>query len=330
MNGTHSGDGGKTRLASVTPVGKDDVRIEAIGSIEELIALLRFAAIPGSGPHCPTLARMITALDHIAEYVRTGGLAVHLPAREEIDFLEETAVRLTPAAAPCGVALSEESARLYHAVAVARRCERALVRAGRIYPMKEAATAYLNRLSDFLTALAQRADYKVEHGAVGGEADDTKKNAIDSEAIVQAVLARIGEAPMLDLSAAKRLIAAVEERAALEGRRVVVAVVNAEGNPIAVHVMDGAYLVSFDVAVKKAYTAVAVRMPTRDLGALTAKGGTFQGLDTLEGLVTFGGGIPLFSGERLIGAIAVSGGTGDEDHALAAYACRAFLDGQSE
>ena len=228
---------------------------------------------------------------------------------------------------PSGVALTEESARLYHAVAVARRAERALVRCSRIYPMKEGAFAYLNRLSDFLTALAQRADYKATHS--DAETDTKKAEAIDSDAIVQAVLARLGELPMkLDLAAAKRLIAAVEERATAEGRRVVVAVANAEGNPIAVHVMDGAYLVSFDVAVKKAYTAVAVRMPTRDLGALTAKGGTFQGLDTLEGLVTFGGGIPLFAGERLLGAVAVSGGTGDEDHALAEVACRAFLEGK--
>ncbi len=324
MSEAHLGDGGKTRLASMTPVGKDDVRIEAIGAIEELIALLRYAALPGSGPHCPTLARLIATLGHLADYVRTGGLAVHLPGREEISFLEQTAEKLAYAK-PCGVALSEESARLYHAVAVARRSERALVRCSRIYPMKEGAIAYINRLSDFLTALAQQADYRIEHGAPVAEGDTPQP--IDSDAIVTAVLAKLGETPMLDLAAAKRLIAAVEERALAEGRRVVIAVANAEGNPIAVHVMDGAYLVSFDVAVKKAYTAVAVRMPTRDLGALTAKGGTFQGLDTLEGLVTFGGGIPLFSGERLLGAIAVSGGTGDEDHALADYACRRFAEG---
>ncbi len=325
MNDAHSGDGGKTRLTSLTPVGKDDVRLEAIGAIEELVSLLRYAAIAGSGPHCPTLARLTGTLLRLADYVRTGGLAVHLPPPGEIAFLEETVARLAGKKA-AGVALSEESARLWHTVAVARRCERAVVRASRIYPMKEGATAYLNRLSDFLTALAQNADYKAEHGAATPEESATRE--IDSDAIVQAVLARLGEVPMLDLTAAKRLIAAVEERAAAEGRHVVVAVANAEGNPIAVHVMDGAYLVSFDVAVKKAYTAVAVRMPTRELGALTAKGGTFQGLDSLEGLVTFGGGIPLFSGERLLGAIAVSGGTGEEDHALAEYAARIFLEGK--
>lgn len=39
------------------------------------------------------------------------------------------------------------------------------------------------------------------------------------------------------------------------GERAVISICNAEGNPVAVHVMDGAFLVSFDAAMKKAYTA---------------------------------------------------------------------------
>lgn len=56
----------------------------------------------------------------------------------------------------------------------------------------------------------------------------------------------------------------------------VIAICGPEGNPIAVHVMDGAYLVSYDVAVKKAYTSVAVKMSTRELGELAGPGGTFM------------------------------------------------------
>ncbi|MBQ2718566.1 MAG: ATP:cob(I)alamin adenosyltransferase [Clostridia bacterium] len=322
MQNGHFGDSGKTKLASVTPIGKDDVRVEALGALEELTALLRLSALAGNGPHCPTLARLLRVLSHLSDYIRTGGEAKHLPTREELTFLEEGITKLTPPA-ECGVALTEESARLYHAAAVARRCERALVRCSRIYPMREPSVAYLNRLSDWLCALAKNADYRTACGE--GEAESgTAGGAIDTEALVGAVLRELGVRPMLDLSVAKRLIEAVEERAKAEGRRVVVAVANAEGNPIAVHVMDGAYLVSFDVAVRKAYTAVAVRMPTRELFDLVARGGTFQGLDRLENLVTFGGGIPLFSGDTLLGAIAVSGGTGDEDHALAEYARQVF------
>lgn len=320
MTDGHFGDSGKTHLATKTPIGKDDVRLEALGALEELAAVLRLSALEGNGPHCPTLLRLLRVLSHLSEYIRTGGEAKHLPAREEIAFLEEGIAKLTPPT-ECGVALTEESARLYHAVAVARRCERALVRCSRIYPMREGAHSYLNRLSDWLCALARHADYRT----ACGEGDKTAAVATaDTEALVNAVLKKLGAGPMLDLSVAKRLIEAVEARAEAEGRRVVVAVANAEGNPIAVHVMDGAYLVSFDVAVRKAYTAVAVRMPTRELFDLVAKGGTFQGLDRLENLVTFGGGVPLFAEDTLLGAIAVSGGTGDEDHALAEYARRVF------
>lgn len=331
MSGEHFGDRGKTLLSTPTPIGKDDVRLEAIGSLEELSAVLRLSAIPGSGPQCPTLLAITGVLSRLIEYVRSGGMAVHLPKADEIALLEDKIARLAVPCAPVGTALTEESARDLHAATVARRAERALVRSGRVYPVKEAATAYLNRLGDFLTALGVFADYRAERT----DLDEKKTTATaptacaaapqpDADGLVRAVLAELGEKPMIDLTEAKRLIEAVEEYAASLGRRVVIAVTNATGNPIAVHVMDGAYLVSFDVAVKKAYTAVAVRMPTQELGALVAKGGTFQGLDSLVDIVTFGGGVPLFRGAILAGGLGISGGTGEEDHALCEYALKVF------
>ena len=101
----------------------------------------------------------------------------------------------------------------------------------------------------------------------------------------------------------------------------VIAICGPEGNPIAVHVMDGAYLVSYDVAVKKAYTSVAVKMSTRELGELAGPGGTFYGVDTLESgkIAIFGGGVPLKCGNTIIGGLGISGGTSEEDHSLAEY-----------
>ena len=130
---------------------------------------------------------------------------------------------------------------------------------------------------------------------------------------------------MLNLSDAKSLIEAIENEAKRTGKAAVIAVCNAEGNPIAVNVMDGAFLVSFDVAVKKAYSAVAVKMPTIELGKLVAPGGTFAGLDAATGLITFGGGVPLFRNGTLVGGLGVSGGTGEEDHELAEFGL-AFFD----
>ncbi len=329
----HRGDAGKTLLSSPTPIGKDDIRLEAIGALEELIATLRFAALPSAGPHCKTLGAMTGVLSRLIEYIRTGGSAVQLPRAEEIEALESGILSLAVPAAPVGSSLCEESARAHLAATVARRAERAFARSARVYPAKEAATAYLNRLSDFLTALAVHADYRAERTdtvpavqeapAASGAAQSAPQS---TEGIVRAVLAELGEKPMIDLAEAKRLIEKIEEYAASRGMRAVIAVSNTAGNPIAVHVMDGAFLVSFDVAIKKAFSAVSVKMSTLEIGKLVARGGTFQGLDKLEDLVAFGGGVPLYRGDVLVGGLGISGGTGEEDHAICEYALKIFAE----
>ena len=79
----------------------------------------------------------------------------------------------------------------------------------------------------------------------------------------------------ISLDSAKRLIEKIEQEAERRGKKAVIAVCGPDGNPIAVHVMDGAFLVSFDVATKKAYTSVAVKMSTQELSVLAQPGGTF-------------------------------------------------------
>ena len=332
MAEAHNGDKGKTLLSTPTPISKDDIRLEAIGSLEELIAILRLSAIPGAGPHCPTLLGMVSVLSGIREYIRMGGRAVMAPKGEAIAALEERIAKLATPSEPSGIALTEASARAYHAAAVARRTERAVVHAARVYPVAETVIAYLNRLSDFLSALGRYTDYESERVAPQEAGEPAPKVAPapavtpekEAEGLVRAVLSQMGEKPMIELSEAKRLCEEIEKHAAKEGRRVVIAVTNTAGNPIAVHVMDGAYLVSFDVAIKKAYSAVAVKMPTVELGKLVADGATFQGLDRITDLCTFGGGVPLYRGNILAGGLGISGGTGEEDHALCEYALSVF------
>ena len=125
----------------------------------------------------------------------------------------------------------------------------------------------------------------------------------------------------ITLDGAKRLIEIIEAEANRLGKKAVIAVCGPDGNPIAVHVMDGAFLVSFDVAIKKAYTSVAVKMSTMELSKIAQPGETFYGVDKMDGgkIVIFGGGIPIKVGETIIGGLGVSGGTGEEDHSLAEY-----------
>ena len=142
--------------------------------------------------------------------------------------------------------------------------------------------------------------------------------------VVKEVLRQLGDYRALDLARAKRLIDAVEQYAQQQGKKAVIAVCNSEGNPIAVHVMDGAFLVSYEVAVKKAYTSVAVKMSTMELSKIAQPGGTFYGLANLDKMVIFGGGVPLVENGKIVGGLGVSGGTGEEDHALCEYALSVF------
>ena len=88
--------------------------------------------------------------------------------------------------------------------------------------------------------------------------------------------------------------------------------------------MDGAFLVSFNVAVKKAYTAAALKMSTMELSSLVKPGETFYGLQNDEKLMIIGGGVPLKRNGKVVGGLGISGGTGEEDHSLCEYALAEF------
>lgn len=100
--------------------------------------------------------------------------------------------------------------------------------------------------------------------------------------------------------------------------RVFVAIADAGANPVAVARMDGAFAASYDIAVHKAYTAVALKTSTEALGKLAAPGGELYGIqNTNDGkIVIFGGGEPLRIGDAVVGGVGVSGGTLAQDIAL--------------
>lgn len=128
----------------------------------------------------------------------------------------------------------------------------------------------------------------------------------------------------VNLCIAKKLIAKVEEKAKEMGLSVVVAVSDSAGNPVAVECMDGSYLASYDIAVKKAYTVVALKMSTLTLKNLSQPGQSLYGIQfTNDGkLVIFGGGDPLIYNSNIIGGIGVSGGSEDQDVELSEYGAK--------
>ena len=126
----------------------------------------------------------------------------------------------------------------------------------------------------------------------------------------------------MSLAIAKSLIETVEKEAERRGMKIVAAVCDAGGNPVAVHCMDDAYIASFDIAVNKAFTAVSLKMPTSELAKLAATDGPLYGIQFTNGgkIVIFGGGEPLFHQGKIIGGFGVSGGTLEQDTALGQFA----------
>jgi uncharacterized protein GlcG (DUF336 family) len=97
-----------------------------------------------------------------------------------------------------------------------------------------------------------------------------------------------------------------------------IAVVDAGGNLKAFIRMDGAWLGSIDIAIKKAKTARYFDMPTGEVGKLSQPGKPLYMIEVSNhGLITFPGGVPIKQGDQIIGAIGASGTTVENDHAIA-------------
>lgn len=113
-------------------------------------------------------------------------------------------------------------------------------------------------------------------------------------------------------------------RAAALGVQMNIAFVDAGGHLLHFSRMDEAWLGSIDVALKKAKTSVLFRMPSAVIGQISQPGGPCYGIEaTNDGLVSFGGGLPITDENgRVIGAVGVSGGDVHQD-TLVAEACAA-------
>jgi uncharacterized protein GlcG (DUF336 family) len=132
---------------------------------------------------------------------------------------------------------------------------------------------------------------------------------------------------MVTLNDAMKVIGAAEKKAAAIGQPMNVAVADEGGNLVAHVRMDGAWIGSIDISIKKAFTARAFDIATKDLAPLAQPGGDFFGiLASNEGrIMIFAGGIPLRRGGKVVGAVGVSGGSGQQDQAVAEAAASAFV-----
>ncbi len=98
-----------------------------------------------------------------------------------------------------------------------------------------------------------------------------------------------------------------------------IAIVDAGGNLKAFLRMDGAWLGSIDISIKKAKTARFFDMPTGEIGKLSQPGGPLYNIEHSNGgLISVPGGVPLKTAEgTVMGAVGVSGSTVEDDHTVA-------------
>jgi uncharacterized protein GlcG (DUF336 family) len=128
------------------------------------------------------------------------------------------------------------------------------------------------------------------------------------------------------LEDARRVISAAEKKAREIGQPMNIAVADEGGNLVSHVRMDGAWLGSIDISINKAFTARAFDISTKDLATHSQSGGQFFGIHVSNHgrVMIFAGGIPLKKSGKVVGAIGVSGGSGEQDQTVAEAGAAAF------
>ncbi len=327
------GDDGKSTLSSELKISKSDPRFAFLGALDELsAAIYSYKSALGDDLSLET-DKILGTLKRISDGVYSPRNASFSVAENDVSYLEE---RIKQVGKGDYAPKTEIACKVNVARAVARRAEREAVRTNERFAVSKDTIKYLNRLSDYLRSLTIRLDGEGNNAAntaaaaieatdkSGGRNSEPTNAEPTKSGIVAEVVKRIMKQRVLSLETAKKIIEKVEEESKNRGKKAVICVCNEQGNPIAVHVMDGAFLISFDVAVKKAYTAVALKMPTLKLNELVKSGQTFYGLQNLDKVMTIGGGVPLYRNGIFFGGLGVSGGTGEEDDSLACFGAEIF------
>lgn len=130
----------------------------------------------------------------------------------------------------------------------------------------------------------------------------------------------------ISLAQAEKMIAAAKSKAVELNTKMNITVVDSGANILAFARMDGAWLGSADISLKKAKTARFFDMNTGIIGGLSQPGESLFAIEHSNGgLITFPGGVPVVNAAgEVIGAIGVSGSSVENDHAVATAGAEAL------
>lgn len=121
--------------------------------------------------------------------------------------------------------------------------------------------------------------------------------------------------PVLTIMAAEKAAVACDNYANEKGWKVNIAIIDAGGELLYFRRHIDSFRGSIDISINKAWTATQFGFATRFFGDVIV--GVAEGIQYMPRLIIFPGGLPIKSGEVLIGGIGVSGATGDEDEECA-------------
>lgn len=310
---TKKGDTGETSLLGGVKVFKDDPHVNVYGTVDEATSAMGMArAATTNDDICRDIlalqTELINVMAELAYRPDPTGKSGYVPAPVEpaqverleqmIDSYVAQRIETRGFVKPGG---SLASAALDLARTIVRRAERHLVALAREESINPMLVKYLNRLSDLLYVMA-RID----------EQREIEKIVTRS---LQAANTTKEPAPMaLALADSSRMVEAGIRRAHAIGVPMVLAVVDPSGNTIESRRMDGSLVISLTLAVHKAFTAVAVKMPTQQLAELSQPGAPLYGIDiNIPNITLVGGGLPVNRNGQIIGGVGASGGSVEQD-----------------
>ncbi|AEF18106.1 ATP/cobalamin adenosyltransferase [Thermoanaerobacterium xylanolyticum LX-11] len=312
-----TGDDGYTSLLNGERVPKDDLRIETLGNLDELTSYLGFAkaqidddSIKKEIENIQIKVKVI-----LSEIADGKSDKWHISENDVFDIERliddyQNMVKIKNGFVIPGK--NQISALLDVVRTITRKTERSLIEVDKKYSVNINSKVYINRLSDYLFVLARYMEIKTE-------IEEKVKDAIRKH-----YGKNKGEIK-LNLDIAKNLMAKVEKKAESINLPVAIAIVDMHGNLIAAHFMDGTLLESMNLAINKAYTSVALKMPTHELSKLAQPGQPLYGINTTDSrIVVFGGGCPIKYQGEIVGGIGVSGGTVEQDVELSIYGADVF------
>lgn len=323
---TKTGDKGTTSLVGGVRIAKTDIQVEAYGTVDELNAHISVAQKKATVASTRKLLDSIQyQLFFIGAELASPDLNVQSDNQQQVNEQDiktlETAIDDAMSRVPALHSFvlpgsSESGAQMHLARSVCRRAERRILAINETKAVRPELMRYLNRLSDALYALARLEDHEnqitniITQVAERYQATVSINNATNTQ-------------DSATQTALKLLNLAIEEAKNI-GIPIVFSLVDAHGNSILTYRMPNALLVSSEIAVKKAYTAVALKMATHELHNLVQPGQDLYQIETScsDQLVSFGGGYPIFAKEKLIGGIGISGGSVEQDMQIAQAALK--------